>query len=386
MYLQVREPAGLDFMIDMLRQLEKNMNSLFVEREDEIKGIILSFMCREHCLFIGPPGTAKSALVEAAAKMSGLSYFRALVTKFTTPDELFGPPDLVELEKGIYKRRTAGMLPEAEVVFLDEVFKASPSILNTLLSIMQERMFRNGTMHKVPLISLFGASNEIPEGEEDAALAAFQDRFLLRYDVKPVKDPNAFFKLLRLDEPAENVSIVQINWQEVFRETDNVKVPHDIYTAIYDIKKKLAAEENAIFISDRRWKKCIKLLKANAVLGNRSEVTEDDFDVLVHALWDPALPETKKAVQKAIQKIIDPISIKLNELVQAAEEAAMQAMAAPPEKETEMGLEAMKALKRIAAELDSISAPKKQAKIDAAKKKIAELQKQVGAKCLGLAL
>lgn len=373
-------------MLEKVLELEKALNSLFLEREDEVRGIILSLMCREHCLFIGPPGTAKSALVEAAAKMSGLTYFRALVTKFTTPDELFGPPDLAALERGEYQRRTAGMLPEAEVVFLDEVFKASPSILNTLLSIMQERIFRNGTMHKVPLISLFGASNEVPEGEEDAALAAFQDRFLLRYDVKPVKDPNAFFKLLRLDEPAENVSTVQINWQEVFRETDNVKVPHDIYTAIYDIKKKLAAEENAIFISDRRWKKCIKLLKANAVLGNRSEVTEDDFDVLVHALWDPALPETKKAVQKAIQKIVDPISIKLNELVQAAEEAAMQAMAAPPEKETEMGLEAMKALKRIAAELDSISAPKKQAKRDAAKKKIAELQKQVGAKCLGLAL
>jgi MoxR-like ATPase len=373
-------------MMDALRQLEKNMNSLFIERENEIKGIILSLMCREHCLFIGPPGTAKSALVEAAARMSGLSYFRALVTKFTTPDELFGPPDLAELEKGIYKRRTTSMLPEAEVVFLDEVFKASPSILNTLLSIMQERIFRNGTIHKVPLISLFGASNEVPEGEEDAALAAFQDRFLLRYIVKPVKDPNAFLRLLQLDEPTENINTVQINWQEVFRETDNVKVPEDIYSAICDIKKKLTEEENSIFVSDRRWRKCIKLLKANAVLENRSEVTEDDFDVLVHALWDPALPETKKAVQKAIQKIVDPISIKLNELIQAAEEAAIQAMAAPPEKETEMGLEAMKALKRITAEIDGLSAPNKQAKIDAARRKIAELQKQVGAKCLGLAL
>lgn len=365
------------------------MNSVFVEREDEIKGIILSLMCREHCLFIGPPGTAKSAMVEAAARMSGLSYFRVLVTKFTTPDEIFGPPDLAELERGVYRRRTTGMLPEAEVVFLDEVFKASPSILNTLLSIMQERIFRNGGIHKVPLISLFGASNEVPEGEEDAALAAFQDRFLLRYDVKPVKDPNAFLKLLQLDEPTECITIQtvrQINWQEVFKETDNVKVSDDIYTAIYDVKKKLTEEENSILISDRRWRKCIKLLKANAALENRSDVTEDDFDVLVHALWDPALPETKKAVQKAIQKIVDPISIKLNELIQAAEEAAMQAISAPPEKETEMGLEAMKALKRIAAELDSISAPKKQAKIDAAKKKITELQKQVGAKCLGLAL
>ncbi|KXG75520.1 ATPase RavA [Fervidicola ferrireducens] len=375
-------------MLEKVLELEKALNSLFLEREDEVRGIILSLMCREHCLFIGPPGTAKSALVEAAAKMSGLTYFRALVTKFTTPDELFGPPDLAALERGEYQRRTAGMLPEAEVVFLDEIFKASPSILNTLLSIMQERLFRNGMMYSTPLVSMFGASNEVPEGEEDIALAAFQDRFLLKYSVKPIKDSNSFIKLLMMDEPTENLTLINVSWKEIFREMDGIKVHDDIYTAIYEIKKKLAEEENSFPISDRRWKKCIKLLKAHALLEKRSEVIEDDFEVLVHALWDPALPETKKTVQKVIQRITDPISIKLNELIQAAEEAANQALSAPPDKEADLGLEAIKSLKRIMMEIDSISVsvPKKQAKIDAAKAKITELQKQVGAKCLGLAL
>jgi MoxR-like ATPase len=372
-----------------LQSLINNLSSRFMERDDEIKGIVLSLMTREHCLFIGPPGTAKSALVEAAAAMSGLSYFRALVTKFTTPDELFGPPDIRELEKGIYKRNSSGMLPEAKVIFLDEVFKASPSILNTLLSIMQERVFRNGAMHKVPLISLFGASNEVPEGEDDAALSAFNDRFLLRYQVKPISDPNTFISVLSIYEPTENINPLNITWSEIFNKVDNIKVAPDIYSAVYDIKKKIGEDENAPFISDRRWRKSIKLLKAHAVLDGRDAVDDEDFEILVHALWDPGFPESRQAVEKAVQSVADPISLKLQELLNAAVDTANEALNASAEDEAAKGLEAMKGLKKALAEINNLSVystSSKAAKIATVRAKITELQKEVSAKCLGITL
>lgn len=254
--------------MEKINNIITELSSRFLERDEEIKGIMLSLMTREHCLFIGPPGTAKSALVEAVSTMSGLKYFRALVSKFTTPDELFGPPDIRELERGVYKRNTSGMLPEAEVLFIDEVFKASPSILNTLLSIMQERIFKNGATHKVPLVSMFGASNEIPEGEDDAALSAFSDRFLLKYEVKPISDDIKFMKLLEGGEPTDHLLTVieKRDWEDVFTAVDNIKVGGEISVAMLDIKFRLGREEDAPFISDRRWRKCIKLLKANTAL------------------------------------------------------------------------------------------------------------------------
>ncbi len=375
-----------------LNKIIKSLSSRFIEREEEIKGIMLSLMTKEHCLFIGPPGTAKSALVEVAATLSGLSYFRALVSKFTTPDELFGPPDISELEKGIYKRNISGMLPEAEVVFLDEVFKASPSILNTLLSIMQERIYKNGTTYKTPTISMFGASNEVPEGEDDAALSAFSDRFLLRYEVRPVSDHNNFLRLLKDIEPTEKL-LTEVRdknyWLDIFAAVDAVVVDAEIYTSLLDIKTKLEEDENSPFISDRRWKKCIKILKANAALRNAEKVDiDDDFEILIHALWDPGFPDSRQAVEKAVRSVANPISLRLQELLEAAKETAQTALNATAEEEAAQGLEAVKGLKRIMAEIDKISAntSRREAKVKALKTQIAQLQKEVSAKCLGIAL
>lgn len=377
--------------MDKLNKIKESLSSRFVERDEEIKGIMLSLIAREHCLFIGPPGTAKSALVEAAAALSGLSYFRALVSKFTTPDELFGPPDISELEKGVYKRNTSGMLPEAEVVFLDEVFKASSSILNTLLSIMQERIYKNGITHKTPTISIFGASNEMPEGEDDAALSAFSDRFLLRYEVYPVKSSNNFLRLLQDAEPTkENEQAGDSRfWQDVFAQADAITVDEDVYCALLDIKTKLEEDENSPSVSDRRWKKCIKLLKANAVLRGDCRVDiDDDFEVLIHALWDPYIPESRTVVQRVVRSVADPISLKLQELLEAAKETVQTALNATAEEETTQGLEAIKGLKRILEEIDKIgtSTSHRDAKIEALKAQITQFQKEVSVKCLGIAL
>ncbi|WP_224362674.1 AAA family ATPase [Hyalangium versicolor] len=158
-----------------------------VEREAMVELVALSAVAGEHLLVIGPPGTAKSEAVRRTARALGGSYFEYLLGRFTEPSEIFGPVDLRKLREGTVETETTGMLPEAEVAFLDEVFLGSTAILNTLLGVLNERTFRRGhTRMKVPLRVCVGASNGLPEEE---SLAAFADRFLARIYVEPVPDP-----------------------------------------------------------------------------------------------------------------------------------------------------------------------------------------------------
>src|SRR5689334_18142874 len=158
-----------------------------VEREALVELIALSAVAGEHLLVVGPPGTAKSEAVRRVARALGGRYFEYLLGRFTEPSEIFGPVDLRRLKEGVVETETTGMLPEAEFAFLDEVFKGSTAILNTLLGILNERVFRRGhTLVRCPLRVCVGASNSLPE---DESLAAFSDRFLVRVFVDPVPDP-----------------------------------------------------------------------------------------------------------------------------------------------------------------------------------------------------
>src|SRR5712664_131600 len=158
-----------------------------VDREPLVELVALSAVAREHLLVIGPPGTAKSVAVRRMARATGGRYFEYLLGKFTEPNEIFGPVDLRKLREGTVETDVSGMLPEAEIAFLDEIFQGSTAILNTLLGILNEREFRRGhTRMHCPLRVCVGASNALPE---DESLAAFADRFLVRIFVEPVADP-----------------------------------------------------------------------------------------------------------------------------------------------------------------------------------------------------
>ena len=158
-----------------------------IERETLVELCGLATVAGEHVLVIGPPGTAKSEAVRRVARAIGGRYFEYLLGRFTEPSEIFGPVDLRKLREGVVETETRGMLPEAEVAFLDEVFQGSTAILNTLLGLLNERSFRRGHTHlQVPLRVCVGASNALPS---DEALAAFADRFLVRVFVEPVPDP-----------------------------------------------------------------------------------------------------------------------------------------------------------------------------------------------------
>ena len=181
---------------DVLRAIRDELQQVFLERNELIDGALVALVAAQHVLVIGPPGTAKSMLAdEVCRRIDGAAYFQWLLTRFTTPEELFGAVSLKALEQDDYRRLTTHKLPEAHIAFLDEVFKASSSILNTILTLINERRFHNGReVADVPLLTLFAASNELPEDDE---LLALHDRFLLRFVVDYVSEDFRFLKLLQ---------------------------------------------------------------------------------------------------------------------------------------------------------------------------------------------
>jgi MoxR-like ATPase len=179
-----------------LQRIRDALSEGLIERDIPIRLALLAALAGEHVLLIGPPGTAKSELARRLRlAFTGQTYFERLLTRFSVPEELFGPLSIKALEEDKYQRQTDGYLPTAAVAFLDEIFKANSAILNALLTLLNEREFDNGTQRvKTPLVSVVGASNELPQEEE---LLALYDRFLVRYHVGPVTD-DGFAKLLDL--------------------------------------------------------------------------------------------------------------------------------------------------------------------------------------------
>ncbi|MEW6049060.1 MAG: AAA family ATPase, partial [Bacillota bacterium] len=289
------------------------------EREEVAEGVVLALVARQHVLLLGPPGTAKSALIEFAARqVSGASYFRWLLTKFTTPEELFGPVSLEALQCDSYRRRTDGKLPEAHVAFVDEVFKASSAVLNALLSIMNERVFFNdGEPVRVPLVSLFAASNELPGVDEEAALRALADRFLLRYVVGYLKSPRNKICLLLQEEPEPQPVLSLTDLNRLHEAAGRVAFGKDAAEALVAVVE--AVRREGVEVSDRRMKQCAVLLKAKALLEGGDEVLPGrDFAVLQHALWTS--PEQRDAVAKAVAKVASPDEAELDELAHAVRE------------------------------------------------------------------
>src|SRR5262247_1833164 len=184
---------------EKLKKIREELRQTFLERADLIDGALAALLSSHHVLLIGPPGTAKSMLAdELCARIEGANYFQWLLTRFSTPEEIFGAVSLKALEQDDYRRVTAHKLPEAHIAFLDEIFKANSSILNAILTLINERIFHNGKeIVSVPLLTLFGASNELPEDDE---LTALYDRFLLRFVVNYIVEDFRFLRMLQTKE------------------------------------------------------------------------------------------------------------------------------------------------------------------------------------------
>ena len=261
--------------------LYEKLKEPFVGREEEARAIILALLTRKHVVLIGEPGTAKSAMARRLADLINARFFKYLLTKYTEPSELFGPLDLQALREGRYTRITKGKLPEAEIVFLDEVFNANSAILNALLSIMQERVWYDGYSEiRVPLWSLIGATNRVPEEPE---LEAVYDRFLYRQYARPLPE-NKWSELL---DAGWRLESGQVEKPKPVVTLDEIGLMHKLVfqVDISPVKQKLLRlfailEERGIHLSDRRKTKTLKAIAANAFMDGRLRAEERDLIVL----------------------------------------------------------------------------------------------------------
>jgi MoxR-like ATPase len=272
-------------VVDRLRgEVIEPLKQRFVGRDEVIDLIALAIVAGEHLFLHGPPGTAKSALIRHFARAVRGRYFEYMLTRFSEPNEIFGPIDIAELRAGRVVTVVTGMLPEAEFVFLDELFNANSAILNNLLTVLNERVYRRGAeTHRLPLLSLFSASNQL---SEDEALRALFDRFLLRCHVDNLPR-DAMPRLLAAgwdlerEEPAESsVTAGELDGlrRDVFR-VELAPAMEAYREAVFKVR------DLGIAFSDRRAVKVLKLLAASAVLCGRSDAQPSDLWVLRY-VWD----------------------------------------------------------------------------------------------------
>jgi len=294
-------------LIKLINALSENL----VERKDVIQLSLLTMLAGENLILIGPPGTAKSEIGRRMSQViKDVNYYEYLLTKFTTPEEIFGPLSIKELKEGNFKRNTQGYLPTSNVVFLDEIFKANSAILNSLLTIINEKIFHNGKdKEKSPLVSLIGASNELPIGDDE--LSALYDRFLVRKFVGYVseKNINALFHIQTEEfKLNENLKFTTDEIKSLQKEIQNIAIPKKIIQVIKNIRsaiKKEFKENMDESFSDRRLVKIQKLLKSSAFTNNRQEVNISDILLLKHCLWNN--PENRDKVSSIINSEIKQV-------------------------------------------------------------------------------
>lgn len=287
--------------IEKLKAVIDELKSTFYERDELIEGALCALLTSNHVIIIGPPGTAKSQLAnELCSRITGAEYFQWLLTKFTTPEEIFGSVSLKGLENDEYKRVTTHKLPEAHIAFLDEVFKSSSSILNSLLTVINERVYFNGTEKiDTPLITLFGASNELPTDEDE--LEALYDRFLVRFVVGYIEEDFRFLKMIQSGDRKGNITTFSLKELSKMQQmVDEVEIPQALFKILLRVRTELTTK--GIVLSDRRYKSSVSLIKAKAFINRRATAGEEDIKILENVLWkDPSeIPEIKSTIHSIL--------------------------------------------------------------------------------------
>jgi len=274
-----------------IAQIRDELSQTVLERAGLIDGLFMGMLTGQHVLFIGPPGTAKSMLVnEFGGRLDGGRHFSYLMTKFTKPDEIIGSVSLRGLENDEYKRVLTGKIADSHFVFLDEIFNSNSSCANTILTILNERRYHNGTdVVEVPLIMMVGATNQLPSETGDE-LQAFYDRFLFRFELDYIRDIENLRRLFTLPDTGQftRYTLGELRqWQSAVRE---IEVSEDIVNKVISLVIKL--REAGVAVSDRRFRESRRVLQAHAWLYGRKRVELEDLGVLGDIFW--IQPEDKK--------------------------------------------------------------------------------------------
>lgn len=298
-----------------MRKLEQELNGKYINRGDVIHGLIVTLLARGNCVLLGSAGTGKSDLVQTLSRAITGTCFETILTKTSAPEELFGAYDIKALQDGKYVRNTENSLVDGDVAFVDEVFKCNSATLNGLLGVMAQRTFRNGSSAPTPIpLQLFvGASNEMPEGGADGALAALWDRFEMRFVVEYIKDKGSFHKLLSLNKSLEPKT--KINVKDIVKAMDEIDAVEigDAENLIVDLWD--AMNKNGYRLSDRKWRNSLRYMKANAWLNGRTSLTDDDVLIIKDMAW--ATPEQIKPIRKLVFNTLNPALGKAQDLYDA---------------------------------------------------------------------
>jgi len=300
-------------MYQKLHAIASDLSNTLIDRAVAIELALLALLTGEHLVLLGPPGTAKSLLVrELCNRITGGKYFERLLTKFSTPEELFGPLSLAALEQDQYRRVTGGTLIDCHIAFLDEIFKANSAILNSLLTLINERLYAEaGQVTQVPLLSLFGASNETPE---DESLGALYDRFLLRHYVPYLTDESDLRSLFTMQPSAPQVTLTLDELAQAQTQVKGVHVSETTIDCLIALKRELEGE--GIAASDRRWRSSVKLVQAKALMAGETATMEDHCEVMAHTLWSS--PDQIRVVERTVHKLVNPLAYEAVELEDAA--------------------------------------------------------------------
>jgi MoxR-like ATPase len=290
--------------LNQFDSVARRLSARHVGRDQAIRLIQLALICREHVLLLGPPGTAKTDLVTRFADLLHAQHFSYLLTRFTEPSEIFGPLDFSAFRASTYQVRTEGMLPSAEIAFLDEIFQGSSAILNSLLTLINERVFHNGPKPtRAPLITVIGAANDLPD---DPVLDAFADRFLLRIELHPVagsmlpdlisvgwereqdslRAPRASVLQAGAGAPAREDAIMNVaDLAELSARVAEVEIK-DVQAEYEAVIRQLLSDR--VTLSDRRVVRGLKLVAGAALLRRSKRAQPQDLWPLNHFWTDPA--------------------------------------------------------------------------------------------------
>lgn len=373
-------------------ELRMRLMERHLERYDEVEIVLVSLLTGYHSVLVGPPGTAKSMLAEDVTKIFDVELFKYLFTKFTTPEEIFGPFNIAKLKEGSYERILDGKAPTAHLCFYDEVFKANSAILNAQLTLMNERKFDNGTRIDCPLISVIAASNELPEGEE---LNALFDRFHFRKKVDYIHEPSNFVKMLTAENRDDLPTFTLAELKAAQAEVKLVTIGEDVIDTMVNIRASMQAE--GLISSDRRYRQSQNAMRAMAWLYGRDAVNDDDFRIMEHMLWTQ--PTEIKRVSRVILGHTNPLDQKANEIIDAIDDiAALLASAVLDDKAkgeersdrlTKLGIEWFTKCRKMADELKKLEAKavdsnRPMNKIEQAKDRVKTVAHEIGRLAIGL--